>query len=315
MSEALVPYVDMQNMAKAIATSGLFGIKTPEQALALMLIAQAEGLHPAIAARDYDIIQGRPAKKSEAMMRAFLLAGGSVQWHELSDTKAEATFSHPQGGTVKLDWTMARAKQAGLGDKDMYRKYPRQMLRARVISEGVRTICPLATSGLYTPEEAEDMADGSPINIETRRRTGHGYTREQLPETAASTFETIPPIPETEPPVHETKPGVYEPKGQKPETGRHPIAPDQHGPWTHEMSENLCRQIEQAQSVQELQLYGEQAKDKRIPPDDRDVMRGLYKIRLKALNSPQPQDKPAAGAQGLGADTAPAQAAEEKPWI
>src|SRR5205807_2008750 len=113
MTEALVPYVDIQNMAKAIATSGLFGIRTPEQALALMLIAQAEGLHPAVAARDYDIIQGRPAKKSEAMLRAFLLNGGSVQWHELSDQKAEATFSHPQGGTLKLDWTIARAKQAG----------------------------------------------------------------------------------------------------------------------------------------------------------------------------------------------------------
>jgi hypothetical protein len=54
-------------MASAIAKSGLFGMKTPDQALALMLIAQAEGMHPAIAARDYHVIQadqrlrGRPA--------------------------------------------------------------------------------------------------------------------------------------------------------------------------------------------------------------------------------------------------------------
>ena len=127
--------------------------------------------------------------------------------------------------------------------------------------------------------------------------------------------ETKPAIPEAKPPVHETKPGVFEPKGQVLETGRHPIAPDNKGPWTDEMTVRLCGDIEKAATIPELQLYGEQAKDKRIPSDDRDVMRGLYKIRLKALNSPQAPQGEAAGAQGLGADTAPAQAAEEKPWI
>ena len=38
---------DVERMAIAIAKSGLFGAKSPEQAFALMLIAQAEGRHPA----------------------------------------------------------------------------------------------------------------------------------------------------------------------------------------------------------------------------------------------------------------------------
>ena len=57
----IVPMQDIERMGTAVAKSGLFGIKTQEQAVALMLIAQAEGLHPAIAARDYHVIQGRPA--------------------------------------------------------------------------------------------------------------------------------------------------------------------------------------------------------------------------------------------------------------
>ena len=157
MSNAMVSMSDMQMMASAMAKSKLFGAKTPDEALSLMLIAQAEGRHPALAARDYDIIQGRPSKKSEAMLRDFLESQGKVEWHALDDTQADATFSHPSGGTVRIKWDMKRAVSAGLGGKDMWKKYPRQMLRARTVSEGIRTVCPMATSGMYVPEEVRDI--------------------------------------------------------------------------------------------------------------------------------------------------------------
>lgn len=159
MSNELTAYSvrDIEQMAVAMAASKLFGVQNKEQAMALMLIAHAEGRHPALAAKDYDIIQGRPSKKSEAMLRDFLAGGGKVEWHTLTDAEASATFSHPQGGSVPISWDMKRATQAGLGSKDMWKKWPRQMLRARCISEGVRTVFPLATSGLYTPEEVKDI--------------------------------------------------------------------------------------------------------------------------------------------------------------
>lgn len=153
----IVPYNEMRQMADAMAKSKLFGMKSPDEVVALMLVAQANGQHPAAAARDYDIISGRPSKKAEAMLRDFIAAGGSVQWHRLDNECAEATFSHPHGGTVRIDWDMRRAREAGLGGKDMYRKFPRQMLRSRCISEGVRTVYPVATGGMYAPEEAEAM--------------------------------------------------------------------------------------------------------------------------------------------------------------
>lgn len=157
MSNAVVPMQDVMKMAEAVAKSGLFGVKSADQALALMLVAQAEGRHPALAARDYDIIQGRPAKKTEAMLRDFLESGGKVEWHELSDVIADATFSHPSGGSVRIAWDMKRAGAAGLSSRDMWRKYPRQMLRSRTVSEGIRTVCPMATSGMYVPEEVQDI--------------------------------------------------------------------------------------------------------------------------------------------------------------
>ena len=174
---------DMERMALAFAQSGLFGVKTPDQALALCLIAHAEGRHPALAARDYDIIQGRPAKKAEAMQRDFISAGGKIEWHELSDSKADATFSHPMGGSVRIDWDLKRGQTAGLGGKDMWKKFPRQMLRSRVVSEGVRTVMPAATSGMYVPEEVQDFAAQEPKPARmARKEADERVLNAQLPD-------------------------------------------------------------------------------------------------------------------------------------
>lgn len=153
----LVPVGDMQTMAGALAKSGLFGVKTSDQALALMIVAQAEGRHPGSVASDYHIIQGRASLKSDAMLARFQQAGGKVEWHDHSNEKVSGTFSHPQGGSLRIDWDMARAKSAGLGTKDNWRQYPRQMLRARVISEGVRAVFPAVLNGMYAPEEVQDF--------------------------------------------------------------------------------------------------------------------------------------------------------------
>src|SRR4051812_31639014 len=148
---------DIEKVATAIARGGLFGSKDPYAVLTLCMLAHAEGQHPAVVFRDYDLIQGKPAKKAEAMLRDFIHSGGKVVWNKLDDECADATFSHPQGGTATINWTMARAQKAQLGGKDMWKKYPRQMLRSRTISEGVRSIYPGATSGLYVPEEVRDF--------------------------------------------------------------------------------------------------------------------------------------------------------------
>lgn len=148
---------DVKQIAHAIAEGGLFGSKDPYAVLTLCLLAQAEGQHPAVVFRDYHIIQGKPAKKADAMLRDFITSGGKVEWHELSDTKADATFTHPSG-SARIDWTLERAKKAQLTTA-MWTKYPRQMLRSRVISEGVRTVFPGATSGLYEVSEVQDFGE------------------------------------------------------------------------------------------------------------------------------------------------------------
>ena len=162
----IVPWNDQERMANAIAKSGLFGMKDPTTVLALMAVAQAEGRHPASVAKDYHIIQGRPALKADAMLARFQLAGGSVNWKVYTDEKVTGVFSHPQGGSLEVTWTMQQAKSIGLGTKDNWKNYPRAMLRARVLSEGIRSVYPAVLVGEYTPEEVQDFDSKAPKTLE-----------------------------------------------------------------------------------------------------------------------------------------------------
>lgn len=170
---ALYSVNDMKQMASAMAGTGLFGFKKPDEAFALMLIAQAEGKHPATVAQEYDIIQNRPALKSMAALARFQHAGGSIRWHSRTDVEATATFSHPQGGDVRISWNMGRAAKAGLTGKDNWRKFPAQMLSARVVSEGVRACFPACLNGMYVSEEVQDF--------EPRKQTAPLDPRNEIP--------------------------------------------------------------------------------------------------------------------------------------
>jgi len=94
----IVSFNEMEQMASAIAKSGLFGMKDTNSVLALMAVAQAEGLHPATAARDFHIIQGRPALKADAMLARFQNAIGRT----MQMTKLQEFFHTPTGVALRL---------------------------------------------------------------------------------------------------------------------------------------------------------------------------------------------------------------------
>ena len=205
---------DMQGMAKAFVDSNMFGVKNVAEALSLLLIAQAEGLHPAQAMRDFHVIQGKPALKADAMMARFQHAGGVVQWEEMSDKRVAAYFSHPTASPkpVLIEWTDETVKQAQLSGNPMHKKYPRQMKRARVISEGVRTVFPAAISGFYTPEEVVDFKPG-----------------QEPPQEVVTPAEIIPPKQTTAEVVKEFGDGLDRPQTREvaPESQSEPkVDPD-----------------------------------------------------------------------------------------
>jgi len=162
----IIPVSDMTVMADSIVKSGFYGFKTKEQVMAVMLVAQAENKHPASVVQEYDVIQGKPALKSQAILARFQLSGGSVQWDEVTNKKVKGTFKHPQGGSLTVEWTIEMAKQAGIyREGSGWSKYPEDMLRARVISRAVRSIYPACILGHYATEEVMDFDSPMPKHM------------------------------------------------------------------------------------------------------------------------------------------------------
>jgi hypothetical protein len=167
----LIAVSDMTVMAEAIVKSNFYGFKTKEQVMAVMLVAQAEGKHPATVVQEYDIIQNRPALKSQAMLARFQLAGGTVQWDSVSPTAVKGTFKHPSGGSLTVEWTIEMARQAGLyREGSGWTKYPEDMLRSRVISRAVRSVYPACILGHYAVEEVQDFTPNRTVDMGTAER-------------------------------------------------------------------------------------------------------------------------------------------------
>lgn len=201
---------DMSIMARAIATSGMFGVKNESEALSLMLLCQAEGLHPALAVRRYHIIQGKPSMRADALQGEFEQSG-LILWHERNDQECAATFfrnkamvniaamdrardryhllnrglpvSHLASiGEITIVRTLEDAmekkvamswKDGRWNVKDNWKQSPRQMLHARTLSEGVRAINPGIIAGIYVEDEGFDIPqdEGALMTPEDRVRT------------------------------------------------------------------------------------------------------------------------------------------------
>jgi hypothetical protein len=88
--------------------------------------------------------------------------------------------------SVRVDWNRKRMEQAKITNEAMYSKYPRAMYRARCVSEGVRTVCPGATGGLYVPDEVRAIA--------AEKTIAKDEDRSQVDERAKVTPEQIEAI-------------------------------------------------------------------------------------------------------------------------
>jgi hypothetical protein len=107
-----------------------------------------------------------------------------------NDTECRAVFTSPYS-EIEVSWTIADATRAGLVGKNTWRGYPRSMLRARCISEGIRAVNPGCVCGIYTPEEVADFdavpaQTANPEHAEPLRRIEVKVAPMTAPEAAES---------------------------------------------------------------------------------------------------------------------------------
>ena len=163
---------DLFQVGQVLAQSGLFGEINPAAGVLVTLTCQQEAISPLDFLRRYDIINGKVAKKAKAMLAEFLAAGGRYHISTYTDKEVSIDFKYLDN-TLTITTTIDQMVSSGiaLGKngklKENWLKFPRRMLFARTVSEGVGLLCPSVTTGIYTPEEVSDFnAENTPLPAE-----------------------------------------------------------------------------------------------------------------------------------------------------
>lgn len=95
-----------------------------------------------------------------------------------------AKLSHPGEETIIRTFADCDAKGLTTGSdgnlKKNWAQSPRQMLTARVITEGIRLVAPQLVTGVYTPEE---ISDESPLSGLVKKQTAEELRKAALDET------------------------------------------------------------------------------------------------------------------------------------
>ena len=160
-------YEKMQNPLEAVdrigialAKSGMFGCDNENAGKVLAMICMTERKSPVEIMRRFDIIGGKLRTKAMAAFADFRAKGGKVKWlatgEDGREAKAEFDF---EGQSVQLGFTIDQAKKAGLVKPNSgWDKNTANMLRARVISNGLGMLCPEIFAGDETSDANEAPA-------------------------------------------------------------------------------------------------------------------------------------------------------------
>lgn len=166
---------DAWGFAKALAESTILPRQyagNPGSVLWALEFGRGLGLDVITTIQSVHIIQNKATMSADLMASLCRRAGHRMRVSG-DETRAQVVIFRADDPEFAFDvtWTMDRAKQAQLTNKDTWKQYPAAMLRARAISECVRMACPEVLHGaIYTPEErgAAIDEDGMPVDAPTQ---------------------------------------------------------------------------------------------------------------------------------------------------
>lgn len=166
---------DLKSIGELFESSAMFGCTQQGQGMVLAMTCIMDNMTPLQFIQTYHLVKGRPSMRADAMLAGLLERGGTYKiiardaeraavemeykgakatfTFSFSEAKAERFVYEKDGKTLKDNWATDRGRM--------------QMLWARVVSDGVRTVCPIVVKGTYTPEEVADFDDrGAPRRAE-----------------------------------------------------------------------------------------------------------------------------------------------------
>ena len=203
-------YAEIEQVGKAFVASGMFGgdMDRTSKAITKIMAGRELGLAPFASMRAVHVIEGN-ATLSANTMAGMVKSSGRYDYTIVKKELDGCTidfYEYQKGKRVKIGtetFDIDEARMAGMLDpecteaplkhnirpikrwnkwkkqneekdgclcKDNWKNYPKAMMFARAISNGVRTYCPDVFSGMlvYTPDElnAQVRADGTVIDID-----------------------------------------------------------------------------------------------------------------------------------------------------
>jgi hypothetical protein len=182
---------DAERAARAMAGSGFFtDAKQANQAVVKILAGSELGFGPFASMVGVSIIQGKPAVGAN-LMAAALKRTGKYNYRVTKNTEKEVeiTFFEGKEEIGKSSFTWSDAEKAGLTNKDNWKRYPRNMLFARALSNGIRWFTPDIYNGatVYTPDEMGAVTDeeGNVIEVKAEPVTNVAIDPEEIYQEAA----------------------------------------------------------------------------------------------------------------------------------
>jgi hypothetical protein len=153
----IMPVNDIMIMAKTFAESGMFtDAKAMGQAFVKIQAGQEIGIPPFAAMSGIHIIQGKPTLGAGLIASAVKSSGKyDYKVKEMNEKICSIDFLQGTENIGNSTFTIEDAKKAGTKNID---KFPKNMLFARAISNGVKWFCPDVFAGpVYVTEEMPEQ--------------------------------------------------------------------------------------------------------------------------------------------------------------
>jgi hypothetical protein len=165
VSKTVMPLNDIMKMAGTFAESGMFtDAKQMGQAFVKIQAGQEIGIPPFAAMSGIHIIQGKPTIGA-GIIASCVKGSGKYDYKvkEMSDKVCSIDFFQGSENIGNSTFTIEDAKKALTKNID---KFPKNMLFARAISNGVKWFCPDVFAGpVYVPEEMEQVTENIPHEV------------------------------------------------------------------------------------------------------------------------------------------------------
>ena len=180
--------IDIFRLGEVFSKSGYFtDAKDASQAIVKILAGREIGIGAMASMTGFHIVQGKPTLAANLIASIIKnkKSGYNYRVLELSETVCEIEFFESGESIGKSRFTIEEAQNAGLTGKDVWKKFPKNMLFARAVSNGAKWFCPDVFNGatIYTPEElgAEVNSEGEVVNFPAHQP----LTKTKLIEAAA----------------------------------------------------------------------------------------------------------------------------------